>query len=167
MEKNLENKEALEKLKSLAEDIKICMLASSDTNHNLYGRPMTTMEVSDDGTLWFFTADNTTAAQQAAKQSDVCLNYAHPAKNAYLTVQGTAELVNDKKKIKELWTPMLKIWFPDGIDDPSITLLKVTPVQAHYWDSDASRVSLLFAWIKANITGDASGMEGKSGELNV
>jgi len=167
MEKNLENKAALDKLKSLAEEIKICMLATSDTSNNLYGRPMTTMEIEDNGTIWFFTADNTQTAQQAAKQSEVCLNYAHPGRNAYLTVQGKAELVNDKEKMKQLWTPMLKIWFPDGVDDPSIALLKVTPTQAHYWDSDASRVSLLFSWIKANITGDGSGMEGKQGELRI
>ena len=167
MEKNLDNKEAISKLKNLAEEIKICMLATSDTSNNLYGRPMTTMEVDDNGTIWFFTADNTKIAQQAAKQSEVCLNYAHPGKNSYLTVQGNAELVNDKEKMKQLWTPMLKTWFPDGVDDPSIALLKVTPTQAHYWDSDASRVSLLFAWVKANITGDGSGLEGKHGDLNV
>jgi len=166
MEKNLERGEALRKLKELAEDIKFCMFATSDANHYLYGRPMTTMQVEDNGTIWFFTSDRSKVAGDARGSEPVCLNYASPAKNNYLTVQGQVTLVKDKKKMEELWSPMLKAWFPDGLDSPDIALLRVEPEQAHYWDADASRVEVLFAMIKGAVTGKPDDT-GDHGELKI
>jgi len=166
MEKDLQNREAIEKLKKIAEDVKFCMLATSDTSNELYGRPMTTMQVEDNGTIWFFTSSHTDIANKAKADDNVCLNYADPGKTTYLTVQGKAELVKDKKKMEELWNPMLKAWFPKGLDEPDIALLKVVPRQAHYWDTDAAKVVVLYSMIKAALTGETSDI-GKHGELNM
>jgi general stress protein 26 len=166
MEKNLDKLEAIKKMKELAEDVKFCMLATADSNNNLYGRPMTTMQVEDDGTIWFFTNNENDAAAKAKKDEKVCLNYADPSKTTYLTVQGTAELVVDKEKMKELWNPKLKAWFPDGLEDRNIALLKVIPRQAHYWDVDASKLVVLYAAVKASITGEMADI-GEHGELAI
>lgn len=98
MEQNMASKEAVEKLKELAESVKFCMFATSDTDNALYGRPMTTMQVDDNGTIWFFTSDQQKVAQDAAGGDTVCLNYADPGKSTYMTVQGTATLVKDKAR---------------------------------------------------------------------
>lgn len=68
--------------------------------------------------------------------------------------------------MKELWTPMLKAWFPDGLETPGIALLKVAAQQAHYWDTDASKLVVLFAMAKAAITGKTTDT-GKHGELEL
>lgn len=166
MEKNLQNTEAVAKMKKLAEDVKMCMLATIDSSDNLYGRPMTTMQVEDDGTIWFFTSDHTDAAHKAKADDKVCLNYAHPGKSTYMTVQGSTALVKDKKKMEELWNPMLKAWFPKGLKSEDIALLKVTPEQAHYWDTDANKLVVLFAMAKAALTGETSDT-GTHGELGL
>ena len=166
MEKNLQHQEAIQKMKELAEDVKFCMLATTDSTNNLYGRPMTTMQIEDDGTIWFFTSDHTKSAVKAKEDEKVCLNYAHPGKSTYLTVQGTSHLVKDKKKMEELWTPVLKAWFPNGLEEQDIALLKVTPEQAHYWDTDASKLVVLFSMMKSAITG-TTGDTGNHGELNI
>lgn len=36
---------------------------------------------------------------------------------------------------KELWKPMLRIWFAIGENDPNLALLKVDATQAEYWDA--------------------------------
>ncbi|RZJ63456.1 MAG: general stress protein, partial [Flavobacterium sp.] len=41
----------------------------------------------------------------------------------------------DKEKIKELWDPMMKVWFTEGVDDPRITVIKVAPTKGYYWDT--------------------------------
>lgn len=166
MEKNLQSQEAIQKMKKLADDVKYCMLATTDTDNSLYGRPMTTMQIEDDGTIWFFTSDHTSAASTAKQDEQVCLNYAHPGKNTYLTVQGTAHLVKDKKKMEELWTPVLKAWFPKGLDEPDIALLKITPEQAHYWDTDATKLVVLFSMLKSAVTG-TPGDTGNHGQLDI
>ena len=41
----------------------------------------------------------------------------------------------DKKKIKELWEPILKTWFTGGENDPRITAIGVVPSGGYYWDN--------------------------------
>ena len=37
--------------------------------------------------------------------------------------------------IKELWEPILKVWFTEGEDDPRISVLKVSAESGYYWDN--------------------------------
>ena len=168
MEKNLHNTEALQKMKSLAESVNICMYAMQEGGAGITARPMSASLIEDDGTVWFFTSDNSTAGTEAEGGKSVCLAFSSPAKNTYLSVSGTAVLSHDKAKMDELWSPMLKTWFPQGLETPDIALIRVTPQSAHYWDSDASRFLLLYSFVKASITGEpAHGSEGTEGQLNL
>ena len=168
MEKNLHNQEALEKMKELVESVNICMYTTLERGLDLASRPMGTAKIEDDGSIWFFTTDHSGPAENANIAGEVCLSYAHITKNTYICVVGKPELVFDKGKMKELWSPMLKTWFPQGLDTPDIALVKVAPSSAHYWDGDASRLRLLFSFIKAQVTGKRpQGDEGDEGELHV
>ena len=168
MEKDLHSSVALAKLKELVESVNICMYCSMEHGSDIASRPMGTAKIEDDGTIWFFTTDHSGAAENAEGASEVCLNYAHIPKNTYLCVMGNPELIFDKAKMKELWSPILNIWFPQGLDTPDIALVKVTPRSAHYWDGDMSRLRLLFSFIKAQVTGKRpEGDEGDEGELHV
>ena len=52
-----------------------------------------------------------------------------------MNIYGTAIISQDKEKIKELWEPILKVWFTEGIDDPRISVIKVEPTEGYYWDT--------------------------------
>src|SRR4051812_27111440 len=65
MEQDLQNEEARKKLKELAEDVRICMFASTDSNDDKYGRPMSTIQVDDDGSIWFFTKEDNKITNEA------------------------------------------------------------------------------------------------------
>lgn len=166
MEKNLSNEEALKKLKSSVESIRICMMAAVAGDGS--SRPMSVADCDDNGDLWFFTSEDTSAGQEAEAGKKVALHFASPAKLNFLCVLGQSELVHDKAKMEELFNPMMKTWFPDGLETPGIALIKVNPDSAHYWESNASRIELLYSWAKAQITGEpADGSEGRSGSLDV
>lgn len=168
MEKNLNNEEALKKMKELIESVNVCMYCTMDSMSEMASRPMGTAGVDEDGTIWFFTDEDTTAGQEANKESHVCLNYASTAKNTYACIMGESELVKDKNKMEELWNDFLKTWFPDGLSTPGISLIKVTPNSGHYWDTDATRLRLLYSYLKAKVTGEAAdGTEGTSGKLDL
>jgi general stress protein 26 len=141
--------EAIDKLKKIAEAVRICMLASPDGENRAHGWPMSTIKIEDDGTLWFFTKNKQAVTDRLENDHDVTLFYSHPGKNAYLTVQGSATFVNDQGKMEELYNPALKAWFPRGLDEPDIVLLKVTPYEAHYWDTDAPKIVVLFSMDRA------------------
>jgi len=57
------------------------------------------------------------------------------AHSDFLMLSGSATISRDKAKIKELWEPIVKTWFTEGVDDPRITVIKVTPSDGYYWDT--------------------------------
>lgn len=147
-----ENKTSVEKLKEMLEGIDFCMLTTIDGGQ-LRSRPMSTQQFEFDGDLWFFTRDNTHKADEVAKDPRVNVAYSKPDDNRYVSVSGTAEIVKDRAKMEELWSPILKAWFPDGLEDPHICLLKVGVEQAEYWDAPSSTIVQLFGMAKAFVTG--------------
>ena len=84
----------------------------------------------------------------------MCAAYAKPESDTYVSISGRAEVVRDPAKMEELWSPVLKAWFPDGLEDPHLCLLKVTAEQAEYWDSPSGKLVQLFGFVKAIATGE-------------
>ena len=146
-------KNSIEKIRKLTEDIDFCMLTTIDAGH-MRSRPMSTQQTDFDGDLWFFTDDNTHKIDEIAKDNRVCAAYAKPASDTYVSISGRAEVVRDPAKMEELWSPILKAWFPDGLEDPHLCLLKVTAEQAEYWDSPSGKLVQLFGFVKAIATGE-------------
>lgn len=134
-------------------DIKICMLTSINEQGKTHSRPMFTQEIKDDGFAWFFIDINSHKVPEIRNNPNVSLNYSDPAKDLFVTVNGTATVTQDKTKIDELWNDFLKAWFPKGKDDPSVALLKVELEQAEFWDTPDTKVSQFLGFVKASITG--------------
>lgn len=116
---------------------------------------MATSKADFDGYLWFFTRNSSTKVEEIDKHLQVNLAYADPAKNTYVSVSGKAVTIQDKAKAQELWNPILKAWFPDGLEDPDLALLRVKVEKAEYWDSPSSKVVQLIGFVKAVTTGHA------------
>ena len=153
--------ESIEKLKTLIEDIDFGMLTTIDGGQ-LRSRPMSTQKYEDDNELWFFTSDQTHKVEEIEADNRVNVAYAEPDDNVYVSVSGRAALVKDRAKIEELWNPILKAWFPDGLEDPTLSLLKVTIEEAEYWDSPNSKLVQIAGFVKALVTGQsADGGENK------
>lgn len=145
-------KESIEKIKNLTESIDFCMLTTLDGGY-LRSRPMSTQEMEFDGDLWFFTSDDTHKVAEIAKDDRVNVAYSKPGDNTYVSISGRGEIVKDRAKIEELWNPIHKAWFPEGLDDPHLCLLKVAVEQAEYWDAPSSKIVQLFGFVKALATG--------------
>jgi general stress protein 26 len=147
-------KEAIAKLKELTEDIDFCMLTTIDGGH-LRSRPMSTQQAETDGTLWFFTSDKTHKVDEIEKDGRVNVAYSDPGSDRYVSVSGKAKISRDRAKMEELWSDVLKAWFPDGLDQPDLCLLKVDVDQAEYWDTPSGKIVQFFGFVKAMATGQA------------
>jgi len=154
------NNDDIAKLGELIKDIRVAMLTTVDNQGCLHSRPMATQEQEFDGTLWFFTPADSGKIHELNRDSHVNISYANPDKQTYVSVSGTASTIRDKAKIKELWSPINKAWFPNGVDDPNIALLRVDVQRAEYWDAPSSAVVRLFGFAKAVLTGKPYGEEG-------
>lgn len=166
MEKNLDNKQALEKFRKLAEEINICMFITNTMGDQEHTRPMATIEVEDNGTLWFFTDVRSIKVEEINTQREVHLVYAHPGKESYLDVWGSATVVTDRQQVVDKWSPVVKAWFPDGVSDPNLGLLKVQPIEAYYWESETGKMVKFLKMAASVVTGQRLA-EGAQGSINL
>jgi general stress protein 26 len=151
---NLASGEAIEKLKDLVEDIDICLFCTNlKTGDGATTRPMSTQEVDDEGNMWFFSDINSDKNREINNDKRVQLFYSHPGKSSYVVVNGEAQVIIDREKTEEIWSPMVKAWFKEGKDDPNISILKVTPTSAYYWDMEGNRMINFFKMIASVATG--------------
>jgi general stress protein 26 len=145
--------EDVKKLGELIDGIKFAMFTTIDEDGSLCSRPMTTQEMEFDGNLWFMTDQTTQKVRAVERDQHVNIAYADPDSSLYVSVSGRAEMVHDRSKIEELWSPAYKAFFPDGVEDPNIALVKVKVERAEYWDSPSSKLVQLVGFAKAIITG--------------
>jgi general stress protein 26 len=149
MKEDPNQKELIEKLRKMIKDIDFGMLTTVDTDGLLRSRPMSVNKKVDfDGDLWFFTYGTSHKIIETEKNSQVNVSFSDIKNQNYVSVSGTASLLRDKEKIKELWEPELKAWFPDGPETEDIALLKVTTLKAEYWDSPSSVIAHALALAK-------------------
>ena len=89
------------------------------------------------------------------------VSYADSHKQNYVSLSGTASLVDTPSVVKGHWSEAMRTWFPKGSDDPEVALLKVDVTQAEYWDAPSSTMVHLYGYVKAVATGApaASGRE--------
>jgi general stress protein 26 len=145
--------ESVQKLAKMIQGIQIAMMTTAEEDGTLRSRPMATQKAPFDGTLWFFTSSHSPKVDEVKNHHRINLSYAEPSNHRYVSVSGRAELVRDAARIRELWHPPLKAWFPKGVDDPELALLKVTVEQAEYWETESSTMVQLVGFLKAVTTG--------------
>jgi general stress protein 26 len=83
----------------------------------------------------------------------VNVSFSDPDKQHYVSVSGRAECLSDPAKTKELWHEAYRTWFPKGLNDPDLLLMKVKVERAEYWDSPNGAVVYLLGYLKAVTTG--------------
>jgi general stress protein 26 len=143
----------VKKLGELIKGVKVAMLTTVAKDGSLRSRPMVTQDAEFDGTLWFFTQAHAPKVSEVEREESVNVSYADPDNQRYVSVSGSARLVRDPKKVKELWSAPLRAWFPKGPEDPELALLRVDVDKAEYWDSPSGTMVHLAGFVKAVATG--------------
>jgi general stress protein 26 len=147
--------ESRELLWSLVKDTRFAMFTTRHPNGHLHSRPMTTQnaKVDEDDSLWFFMSKNSDPAGDFAREPMVNVAYANPSKDSYVSVSGTAQVVEDSAKTQQLWNKMAEAWFPGGPTDPDLALVQVRITHADYWDVKENKLVQLWKMAKASVTG--------------
>ena len=145
--------QGVKKLGDLIRGIKVAMLTTVADDGGLRSRPMATQEAEFDGVLWFFTRADAPKVGEVRHDERVGISYASPDDQRYVSVSGRAELVRDPARVRELWGPAYKAWFPKGLDDPELALLRVEPERAEYWDAPSGTLVQIAGLVKSVVTG--------------
>ncbi len=151
--KNLKGLDSIEKMRELVDKVNIGMLCTKLSHFPFSVRPMAAHQVDDEGNIWFMSVRNGEHNADIKKDNRVQLIFAHPGSSDYLSVSGTAEIVEDPEKVKELWTPIAKVWFPEGKDDPNITLIKVATSDGYYWDTKSNKMVAMLKMAASIVVG--------------
>ena len=164
---NLNSTEGIKKLKELVEEIDICLFCTNlKTDDGATCRPMAAQEVDEQGNIWFFSDIHSDKNNEIEKDNKVQLFFSHPGKSSYLVVNGEAEVIVDKQKTAELWSPLVKTWFKKGKDDPNISILKVSTASAYYWDTAGNKMINFFKMVASVATGTTL-VDAKEGTISV
>lgn len=150
--------EKLQALGEMIKEIRFAMLTTRSSEGRLHSRPMATREMDENGILWFYTGKSSLKVREIEAVHEVNLSYQDPGKNLFVSVAGMAVLSVDPEKIRELWSPMLKAWFPQGLDDPELALLRVEVAEAEYWDVKSGKMTSLWGLAKS-VLGQGSGAD--------
>jgi general stress protein 26 len=141
-----------DKIKELVSRSRVAMLGTLESGFMRF-RPMSHVDIDDDGNIWFFTSKDSWKAEDIQRNPTVQLIYINESDSIYLSIDGIAQLSYDSSRMKELFNSFVKAWFPKGLKDPSIALLMVHPQEMEYWSNDDSKVLTYLKILAANVTG--------------
>jgi general stress protein 26 len=134
--KALSGTEAGKKIKELTGKNNSCFFCTAiTTGQAVKTRPMSVQKVDEAGNFYFLSASDSHKNAEIQKDNRVQLLFQGNAHSDFLTIYGTATISTDKALIKELWEPLLKTWFTEGVDDPRITVIQVDTLEGYYWDN--------------------------------
>jgi general stress protein 26 len=164
---HLSGDEALEKVRQLLKHFRNAMMITS-ADGRPHSRPMGLQGKADEfeGQLWFFTDRTSRTVEEIETESAVSLTFQNDGASAYMHLFGRAMIVDDRSKMKERFTPLLKTWFPKGLEDPRLTLIRFDTDHGNFWDSSGGMLQVLGAFTKAIVTG-TRGQGGEMGDVKL
>jgi general stress protein 26 len=143
----------IRRLRTLLKDVPIGMLTTQTLDGETHSRPMLVHDVDENGWLWFVTDRHSRKACELSQNPHATIVFQSKKGDRYVSVQGTAVVVRDDVKLKELWNPSLRSWFPRGRRDPEIVLVALRVTRAEYWLVPRTRMVRVVGMVKALATG--------------
>jgi general stress protein 26 len=135
------HEESVRQLGTLLEGIKVAMLTTLQARDgSLHSRPMMSQLTPFDGSLYFFSKFSSAKVDEIRNGSQVNLSYVDPNRGRYISVSGAAYVIRERMRMEEMWNDIYRSWFPNGLDEPDLALLRIDVHQAEVWDA-ASKVN--------------------------
>ncbi len=155
---NLRGHEAVKKMRNLIDKSGSCFFCTSTLMNRINGSPMSVQKTDDNGHLWFLSSTDSLKNMEMRQDPEVTLYFQGSAHSDFLELKGKATISYDKDRIIELWDPMVKSWFQEGIDDPKISVIEFKTESGYYWNNEHGNtiagIKLLFGVITGRSTDD-------------
>ena len=133
---DLSGEEAVRRIQEIVSKAKSCFFCTTPSpGEPNRARPMNVRKTDDEGNLWFLSARDSHKNREIERDPSVTLYFQGSPHSDFLQLNGEATLSRDQAKIEELWEPIIKTWFTEGVEDPRITVIRFTPRDGYYWDT--------------------------------
>ncbi len=131
-----------DKLWGMINKARFAVFTTQEEDGALRSRPMTTVQNRFDGSLWFFAKSDTDIVRAVRRHPQVSLSYGDSTSADFAAVSGTATIVSEAAKKRELWSDSVTGWLSEGPESPGVVLIDVEAHHGEYWDSSAKLVQL-------------------------
>jgi general stress protein 26 len=111
-------------------------------------QPMTAFVDRGDNTLWFFAYRGSEVVEAAGDGAPAM--FVFQGKDLYACIRGRLRASEDRERLDRYWSPTVAAWYPEGKDDPRLTLLRLDADDAEVWITEAGPVRFAFEIAKAN-----------------
>ena len=127
------------------------MVMLGSTVHSQHMQPMEPHSARDEKSIWFFTKKTSDIARAAENPGTVhmCL----VTDDYQACIDGELRTTYSREHVERYWSSMVEAWFPEGKDDPSLTMLCLTPRTGAIWASTGSKLAFGWEVAKAITTG--------------
>ncbi len=133
MAESMSREEGIRKLGGLIKGVKVAMLTTVTARGWLRSRPMVAQS-GFDGQFWFVAAREQAKAADVRDRRQVNVSLAAPDRGVYVSVSGIATIVEDRSRLAAMWNESYEPWFPKGLNDPDLILIRVDVQQADCWE---------------------------------
>ena len=164
---NLNDQQAIDKLKKLVDKIDIGVLCTSIPGGNkLHAVPMSRQEVDNDGNIWFLFSSESETFDHLQQNNHVTLIFSDVKNYNFLSIDGYADISHDRVRIDKYWNKANEAWFEKGKEDPAVRVLQVKVRDAHYWDNKTNKLVTLLKLAASVVTGKKMDI-GREGNLDL
>lgn len=156
-----QNSPELRSLAERIEDSRTVMLTMCDEQGQLTSQPMTVIEMDGAGCLWMLVSKSGQTARMAPEGrglDTVNLAFSDESRSTFTSITARATLSEDRQRKQDLWSVMARPWFPQGVDDPDLAVLRLEPVKAEIWDGPDSTVLRMIAMAASVVVGKPLGL---------
>lgn len=150
----MSDKQGVDRVVELMRGTRVAMLTTQSGGEGrvrLTSRPMATQDVDFDGDVWFIAERSSALASEVGARPEV--NVAYASDSSWVSLAGTAEVLDDSAKLGELWNTFTDAWMEGGPENPENVLIRVQGDSAEYWDSPGAKVTQVVNLVKAKLTG--------------
>ncbi len=137
----------------------------TQTQAGPHARPMSAIVRAEEGLVWFLT-DRSTIKDKEIESDSRCAMVFTDASSTHVAVTGTAEVIDDRAIVKDLWSVSAQAFFPGGPEDEAILAIRVTPRIAELWDGPSTPVAIV-KMAAALITGNSAADIGNNVEARL
>jgi general stress protein 26 len=128
-------------------DMKIAMLTTVSADGVLRGRPVAAAQFGPAADIYFFARTSSAVVEDVRSAQNVNLGYVALDGKRFASVCGSAAIVDDRETAKTIWGPWCAAWFPRGVDDPDLALVRVRVSTVEYWESPLDDIAHLVEFV--------------------
>jgi general stress protein 26 len=131
----------IDRIWKLIDEIPVAMVVTHEgRGQHMRARPMAIRPARNERAIYFLTDVDAPKADEIRRNESICLALADNKSQKYVSITGHGEIIDDRERVKQIWSIYDKAFWPDK-NDPRIRILRVTLESAEFWEGAGAVVT--------------------------